>query len=343
MKQHKWPVYQQASFLKRIGELLSQGYPIAGAIESLAIHMGSKYQEGLKKCLSDLKKGLTFHTVLANLGFHRDLIGYVYFAEQHGNFANAIIEGSNLVLKKEHTQRNLFKLLQYPLLLMVITGFLFVFVEKTLLPNFSILFKSMNLEENNFTKIIYAFGKYFHIFLSLFSILAIIISVYYFLIFRKFPILKQKSILTHIPFLGRLLKLLHTHFFSILLSFLLSGGISVSEALQLFEANRRQPFYAALGKEIKIKLLAGESLEKIMSEFTFFEKELAMIIKHGQENGKLDQELFFYSQHCISILEDLLEKSLKTIQPLLYLVIGGLVVSMYLAILLPMYHLMDGI
>ncbi|WP_269085679.1 hypothetical protein [Neobacillus mesonae] len=29
MKKHKWSVNEQASFLKRIGELLARGYPIA--------------------------------------------------------------------------------------------------------------------------------------------------------------------------------------------------------------------------------------------------------------------------------------------------------------------------
>lgn len=68
-----------------------------------------------------------------------------------------------------------------------------------------------------------------------------------------------------------------------------------------------------------------------------------MVVRHGQENGKLEQELFFYAQHCIELVEELIEKTLKAIQPGLYTIIGFLVVAMYLAILLPMFHLMDGI
>ena len=68
-----------------------------------------------------------------------------------------------------------------------------------------------------------------------------------------------------------------------------------------------------------------------------------MIIKHGQENGKLEQELLFFSQHCVVNMEEQIEKCIKMIQPVLYLFIGFLVVSMYLAILLPMFNLLDGI
>ena len=105
---------------------------------------------------------------------------------------------------------------------------------------------------------------------------------------------------------------------------------------------KEQPFYSELAKQIKLKLVTGETLESILSTFSFFEKEFPLIVKHGQENGKLEQELLFFSQHLYHRFEELMEKCLKTIQPLLYLFIGFLVVSMYLAILLPMFHLMDG-
>ena len=128
------------------------------------------------------------------------------------------------------------------------------------------------------------------------------------MVFRKLSVLKQRAQLVRIPIAGRILKLLFTHYFSVQLSFLLSGGISVSEALFLFERNHRQPFYCLLAKEIKEKLITGEKLESILADFPFFEKEFPMIIKHGQENGKLEQELLFFSQHCITSMEERIGK-----------------------------------
>jgi competence protein ComGB len=343
MRQHKWTVNEQAGFLRRTGELLARGYPISAAIESISLHLPANRKEELNECLTDLKKGLSFHEVLANLGFHKDLIGYVYFAEQHGSFAEALLEGSDLALLKDRDLRKLVKLLQYPMLLIFITGFLFFFVKNTLLPRFTVLFNSMGLKENFFTEVIYTFDQYFPLMIYGVLFLVLLIVIYYLLVFRKLSVLQQRSQLVCIPIVGRILKLLFTHYFSIQLSFLLSGGISVSEALLLFEKNRNQLFYSELGKKIKLKLVTGEKLETIIAEFSFFEKEFPMIVKHGQENGKLEQELLFFSQHCVTDMEESIEKSLKTIQPILYLIIAFLVVSMYLAILLPMFHLLDGI
>lgn len=343
MKRPKWSLNEQARFLKRTGELLARGYPIAEAIESIALQLPSKRKEELNGCLVELKNGVPFHDVLSNLGFHKDLIGYVYFAEQHGSFADALLEGSELALLKDKDLRKLLKLLQYPLLLITITCFLFVFVENTLLPKFTSLFSSLGLEANFFTKVIYAFDQYFPIMIGSVLIILLIGIFYYLLVFRKLSVLKQRSQLVRIPIVGKILKLLFTHYFSIQLSFLLSGGISVSEALLLFEKNQRQPFYSSLAQEIKLKLMTGEKFETILGTFSFFENEFPMIVKHGQENGKLEQELLFFSKHCVTNMEDKIEKNFKTIQPILYLFIGFLVVSMYLAILLPMFHLLDGI
>lgn len=343
MKRHNWSVNEQATFLNRMGELLARGYPIAEAIESLSLHLPKNRKDEMYQCLVDLKNGSSFHDVLNILGFHNDLIGYVYFAEQHGSFADALQEGSSLALVKENDRKKLLKLLQYPALLIFITGFLFVFVQKSLLPKFTSLFESMNLEANFFMKVLYSFSTYFPILIVIFLLFLAIGIVYYLFVFRKIPVLQQRSLLVRIPIAGRILKLLFTHYFSVQLSFLLSGGISVLEALQLFENNHRQTFYSKLGRAIKQKLLTGEKLESILAAFPFFEKEFSMIVKHGQENGKLEQELLFFSQHCVLNMEESIEKNLKMIQPVLYLFIGFLVVSMYLAILLPMFQLMDGI
>jgi len=226
---------------------------------------------------------------------------------------------------------------------MFITGFLFIFIENTLLPRFTTLFASLGLKENFFTKVLYAFDHYFPTTIGAVLIIFFLTAVYYFFAFRKLSILRQRAQLVRIPIAGSILKLLFTHYFSIQLSFLLSGGISVSEALSLFENNQKQLFYSRVAADIKAKLVTGEKLETIIASFSFFEKEFPMIIKHGQENGRLEQELLFFSKHCVSSMEEKIEKSLKTIQPILYIFIGCLVVSMYLAILLPMFHLLDGI
>ncbi|KON87064.1 competence protein ComG [Sporosarcina globispora] len=342
MKKHKWTIQEQGLFLKNTGDLLARGYPLSEALESLMHQLPQKRRHEISQCLYQLKEGFPFYQILANMNFNNNLIGYVFFAEQHGGLASAFLEGSEMVLRKGKDLEKLKKLMTYPVFLMFITAFLFIFVDKVLLPRFSSLFVSMQLQPNFFTKAVYLFGDLLPLFIliSLFGLISLLF--YYFFRFRNLPPIQQKKIIVKIPAGGHFLRLYYTHYFSVQLSYLLNGGLSIHEALSLFEKNDKQPFYRALGVAVKTKLREGYRLEDILTSYPFFEKELANIIRHGQKNGRLDQELTFFSRHCLNKMEEKTEKLLKLLQPLLYMFIGFLIVSMYLAVLLPMFHLLEG-
>ncbi|AGK54884.1 competence type IV pilus assembly protein ComGB [Bacillus sp. 1NLA3E] len=339
----KWSNQQQALFLQRTGELLSRGYSLSEAIDSLAYYFPAARKKDINQCIVELREGYPLYQILTNLHFNKNLIGYVYFAEQHGGLAEAFKEGSTIMLKRSQDVQRLMRMLYYPAILIFITAILFYFVEQVLLPKFTSLFQSMDLKQNLFTRVIYFFGDMVPYFLTFLLGLTIILFLYYIFRIRRQSPLDRRNQMVKIPVIGSFCKLLYTHYFSVQMSYLLSGGLSVLEALRMFEKNLEQPFYGQICLEMRGRLSKGDNLEMIISSFSVFEKDLSHIVKHGQEKGKLSQELSFYSKHCVMVLEEKTERWIKTIQPILYMIIGLLIVSMYLAILLPMFHLLDGI
>jgi competence protein ComGB len=341
-RQRKWPVVEQAVFLKRTGELLARGYPLADAISSLSFYLDPGRKAELKDCHANLKEGYPFFRILADLQFNKELVSYVYFAEQHGGLAQAIVEGSDMMLKRNSDLRRMKNLVTYPVFLMLLTGILFYFVDHVLIPNFASLYQNMNVSPNMFSQILTTAGTYVPMLLYAVLFVSLALSFYYFFFFRKHPELDQQNRLVQIPLAGRFIKLLNSHFFSVQLSYLLSGGLSVVEALSVFEQNTHGAFSRELGRNIKQGLASGRQFDQVISSYVFFEEELCRIVKHGQENGKLEQELYFYSRHCLAQLEEKTEKWMKIVQPALYSIIGILIVSLYLAILLPMFQLIQG-
>ena len=343
MKARKWTIKEQADFLKKTGELLERGYPLADAVHSLTYQMKKNRKEEIIHALTDLKEGHPFHKVLLDLEFHQTLVGFVYFAEQHGSLATAFQEGSSMMLKRNLDLQKLKKLVVYPFFLILTTLFLFLFVERVLLPRFTALFQSMKLAPNAFIGFVSLTGKLFPYVILVVLIIGLAAVMLYYFKFRNLSPIKKRTILATLPLYGPFYRLLLTHYFAIQLGFLLGGGLSILEALKLFEQHVKYAFDRELGYEIQSSLASGQALEKILSKYLFFEKELSVIVKHGQENGKLDQELLFFSKHCLTRLEEKTERVFKTIQPILYSIIGLIIVGMYLAILLPMFQLLDGI
>nr|WP_290369566.1 competence type IV pilus assembly protein ComGB [Pseudoneobacillus rhizosphaerae] len=338
-----WSLLEQGNFLRKMGELLERGYSYSDAVESLIYQMPVKRHMELRACLEQLKAGQPLHIVLATLKFQKDLIGYIYFADKHGGMLEAISEGSKLTLHKNISIEKLKKVILYPAFLFFMTNILFLFVERTLLPQYFNLYDSMGLEVNIFTKVVSAFGTLLPWITVFFLLSVVMLLIVYYLYFIKLPILNQRKYLLKIPFIGPVLRLIQTQYFTLQLGYLLSGGLSVHESLQLFESAPRNLFYRDISIIINGRLKRGEDLPQILMQLQFFEKELPVVVNHGQTNGRLERELLFFSKSCLNKLEERIEKGLKHMQPILYAVIAILVISMYLSIMIPMFRLLNGI
>jgi competence protein ComGB len=338
-----WSLLEQGDFLKKMGELLERGYSYSEAVESLLYQMPTKRHLELLACLEELKSGQPLHTVLSTLNFQKDLVGYIYFSDKHGSVLEAISEGSKLILNKNKTIQRFKKATFYPVFLFFMTNIIFLFVKQTLLPQYFSLYESMGLEVNVFTKVVAAFGTMLPRVTTFLLISIVLLLLVYFFYFIKLPILTQRQILLKLPLIGSYIRLIQTQYFTLQLGYLLSGGLSVHESLQLFETAPRNLFYRDVSIVINGRLKRGEDLPLILMKLNFFEKELPIVVNHGQTNGKLERELLFFSKSCLIKLEDKMEKSLKHIQPILYGIIAILVISMYLSIMIPMFRLINGI
>jgi competence protein ComGB len=339
----RWSLLEQGDFLKKMGELLERGYSYSDAVESLLYQLPLKRHLELRVCLEELKAGQPLHKVLETLKFQKDLVGYIYFADKHGGMLEAISEGSKLTLNKNVTLQKLKKAIFYPVFLFFMTNIIFLFVERTLLPQYFSLYDSMGLEVNVFTKVVATFGTMLPRITVFFLISIILLLIAYFFYFIKLPTLNQRKFLLKIPFIGPAIRLIQTQYFTLQLGYLLSGGLSVHESLQLFESAPRNLFYRDISIIINGRLKRGEDLPQILMGLNFFEKELPIVVNHGQTNGRLERELLFFSKGCLIKLEEKVEKGLKNLQPILYGVIAILVISMYLSIMIPMFRLLNGI
>lgn len=131
--------------------------------------------------------------ILAELKFKKDLVSYVYFAEQHGGLAHTLTEGSDMVLKREADYQRLKRLAAYPIFLVLLTFILFFFVNRILLPKFNSLFTDMNLAPNIFMETIAAAAHIIPFTLYFLLSLTTVLSLYYIVSFKNLHPLKQKK------------------------------------------------------------------------------------------------------------------------------------------------------
>ncbi|WP_449536963.1 competence type IV pilus assembly protein ComGB [Ferdinandcohnia sp. Marseille-Q9671] len=342
-KRNKWTLKEQSVYLSRIGNLLDQGYSFEQASQFLLFQLPKKLSPDIESIITSCKHGESLYTAFSEVGFNKDILGYLYFAEQHGDISFALREGSTMLEKKLiHFEKGK-KLIRYPLLLLLFVGFMFTMIEKILLPQFESLFTSMSYEKTLISELLLqlpVLNKYLFLMLAFLFIVGL---AYYVLHFQKLSPVGKMKLLLKIPILSKVTILFNSHFFSVQLSNLLKGGLSIFQALTMFEQQLHSPFFREEAREMKSLLRAGNRFDEIIIEREYYEADLAMVISHGQSNGNLAKELQHYSQYVIEKIEEKVTKSLTILQPVLFAIIGIVIMLMYGAIMIPMFQLLNGI
>lgn len=339
----KWTLKEQIIFLKRLGELLQQGYHLTEAFSFLTFHMSKNCQDDINFVIEKCKQGETLYDVFNEIGFHKDLLGYLYFAEKHGDISFALIEGSTILQKKHEQTEKLKKIIRYPLFLLIFVGFMITAIEKILLPQFKTLYSSMNYEETIISKLLFNLSSINRFILISFLILSLIGLCYYHFHFEKLHAYQKMKLILKCPIVNQIVILLNSHFFSVQLSNLLKGGLSIFEALSHFEQQKHSHFFQDEAREMKNRLLQGDRFDEIIKSRGFYDKNLPLVISHGQSNGNVVSELHQYSLYIIQRIEERISKIFSIVQPILFAIIGVVIMSLYAMIMIPMLNLLSTI
>ncbi|WP_163102606.1 competence type IV pilus assembly protein ComGB [Peribacillus alkalitolerans] len=343
IKKTKWKMEQQSNFLIRLGELLEHGYSLTEAISFLSTQESAEKKIILKKGLLMLKQGYSLLEMLEVTGFNRKLISYVHYSEQYGNLPHALKEGGTFWKNRCEDLKRLKKVFLYPLSLFIFLLFILQIVNRVILPKFSVLLNSLTSSDNPILVLLLSFLNIVTYIPYLLIILFLISLIFYKIWYCKLMPEKRKRWILAIPLCGQLQRLLDTYFLSGQLSSLLSGGLSILECMELLQVESRQPFFTYIGEHAYSRLLQGYELGQVFDQLPYFEQNFGSVIANGNKNGKLDKELFHYSQLLIHLIEEKIAMYIRFLQPIIFIFIGLMVLVIYLAVLLPMFSIMEAI
>ncbi|EMI9085756.1 MULTISPECIES: competence type IV pilus assembly protein ComGB [Bacillus] len=338
-----WSLSDQVVLLKRLGELLEKGYSLLQALEFLRFQLPLEKKVQLQRMIDGLKDGKSLHDSFHQLMFHQEMLSYLFYAEQHGDISFALQQGSALLYKKVKYRKDMMKIMQYPMFLAFFLIIMIFVFNRILLPQVDMVYSSFGSTAPLLTEQILSTIKLLpYLMFSTIFIFMIGCSLYMFY-FRKLPHMQQVKIMLRIPLIKTFLIIKHSHYFATQLSGLLHGGLSVLEALTIMMEQKYHPFFQYEAGRIERQLIAGEPLQSIIAKSGYYEKELSYIITHGQANGNLAIELGDYSDLIMEKMEQKIKRMLVIIQPILFTCIGGIVVLMYLAMIMPMFQMMNSI
>ncbi|MGY4690277.1 competence type IV pilus assembly protein ComGB [Salibacterium sp. K-3] len=342
-KRGRWTKEARADFLLKTGALLAQGYPLDQALQLLSWEQPYTIKEKIYQMAEELRTGAAFHEVLRLYDFPADVAAYVFFSEQGGFLADGLLGAGELYRKRIMARGSVQKLLRYPLVLLWVLFMIAVVMVNYLFPSFRTLFQSLNMDFPLLTRVmlqVFQYSPY-----AAAALLPLLLGGMFFYMksFRHLTPHRQFTFLYRLPWIRSYLKLFLTYYFSLQFSSMLKGGVSIYEVCLVFEKQHHFPFFQEEGSRLKQKLKEGTSLSAAVAQAGWYREDMKFVIQHGQASGRLGEDLAFYGERMLEILEERMNKSLMVIQPVLFFMIGLVILGMFLSVFLPMFQLMSSI
>ncbi|RST61436.1 competence type IV pilus assembly protein ComGB [Siminovitchia terrae] len=332
----------QSFFLTKISEMLEKGFTLRESLDFLG--RTNEGRMGMFQSMTHaLQSGQPIFEVFYMEGFDHQACTQLYFAERHGYLVAALKESGEYLRRKDDQRKKLVRLLQYPVILAAALIIVSLLLQTLLLPRFQMFYDSMGYKPNFTLSIFLHIMQTFPIYFLFTMIVALTGGTYFFKFLSKKSALERAVFFSRIPGIQTYYKLYQTVFLAREWSFLLKSGFSINEIIQIMQKQEFHPLLKESAIEIRDMLTFGYSFSEAVSNLGFVEEELMVIVAHGEKSGKLEGELMFYSQFCLQRLEEKFLKVFLFIQPLVFALIGLMVIAIYLSIFLPMFEVIDSI
>ena len=147
------------------------------------------------------------------------------------------------------------------------------------------------------------------------------------------------SMLLQIPGIRRVLIGMDTARFSSTLSILMASGVPLLDALKIAGAVMNNLVLRSASQEVASKVQEGSSLNRALSQEDYFPPMMVHMVASGETSGELETMLERSAANQERELEATLGTVMGLFEPIMVVVMGGLVLTIVMAILLPIFDL----
>lgn len=334
---------KQADFLmfnQQLSALLRAGIPV---LQSIGLLKNRSASENLRKVLADVEDKIKSGIPLSEAFEAQGIFPKIYTAsllsgEKSGALDEILIRFVDYLKRSVGMSRKLRGALAYPAFLLVAATFMVAFLTLYIVPRMSDLFKGISANQGlpTVTVIVLAIstGVANNIWWLLPMILVLIFAAVIWLRTPGGKLILHRFLLK-LPIVGALIRQMTTAQLARSLSTLLSGGITVpeswdiaSQAINNLELRRRSQAVLPLIRE-------GRGFTEALGKANWMPELALDMIGIGESSGSLREMLDEVANFYDAESEVRLEQLTTLMEPLILLLMAGIVVTILMAIYLP--------
>ena len=332
-----------ALFTRQLATLTQSGSPLE---EALSITAKQSEQKNLQRIISAVRsRVIEGHSLAGGLQLFPSVFPKMYRAtvsagEQSGHIDAVLERLADYTEDRQVLQQKISTALVYPVILTVLSIAIVAGLLAFIVPQIVEVFENMGQELPVMTRMIIALSD-FVIANGLYVIAAIIIAIIIFKKMVKIPKWEYRyhNFLLRIPGIKKMVRGLNTARFARTLSILASSGVPILDAMAISsQVIQNVPMRQAVD-EAAIKVREGKAIHKSLEQSGYFPPMTIYLIASGENSGKLDEMLERAAVQQERETDSMMTGMLSIFEPMLILIMGGVVMTIVLSILLPILNL----
>ncbi|MGV0961158.1 MAG: type II secretion system F family protein [Limnohabitans sp.] len=333
-----------AQMTRQLAALLRAGVPLLQALRMLSRSLPSAALSAIMQTVQqDVEAGQALHTALARhpAQFSGLYLSMVQAGESAGILDTLMERLANTLEKNEALRSRVRSALMYPCAVMLIATAVLVMILVFVVPVFQDVFKSFGAELPWATQIVVTLSEGLSQF-GPFALVAVLLGAWLGPRLTRPESACQRWLnhrLLQLPLLGSLIQSAVVARWAQTLSALLAAGVPLAEALGPVAQACDHRVFERTTMQIQRQVAQGSSLSEAMAQSTRFPPMVVQLCHTAEETGAMDTLLARAGGLMESELDDRVNGLSSLLEPLIIVVLGGLIGGILVAMYLPIFRL----
>ncbi len=335
-------------FFNGLATLVGAGIDIA---ESLRVLVAETEDPGFQRVLEDVRlnieSGVSFFDAMSSHPevFSAEVCNLIKAGEHSGQLVEACTDISEHIEWVDQLMGDIKQATMYPAMIAVaVMGLVFVMFS-FVVPQFSLIFDSLDLELPTVTKVVVGLGAFCSSYW--WAILMCVGGLFALLKFGPtyipgFAMALDRTKL-NMPIFGPVNKLLVLSSFTHNMALMLKAGVPIVDALKLVAGVVTNKVMASALHSAESAVTEGKRMSAALAEHDVVSPIVMRMIVVGEETGRLDSCLQKISERMDNEIPRRIKRLFGILEPLIIMTLLGVVGVVAAAIFMPLFSLMSGI
>lgn len=328
------------TFTKQLSVMISAGVPILQSMEILyRSEKNPTLKLSIKKIATEVGEGKTIAEAMSSQrGFDKLYCNLVKAGEAGGILDQILKKLAVHMDKQEKTKAQIKSAMMYPSVVVSVGAGVIWAMMVFVVPQFTGMLKESNQEVPWITQFVIDVSNFMGTYTPI-MIPAVIVLIALLVSYIKTPAGKimWDNFSMRIPVFGGIIIKGNLSSFANTLATLLGAGVSLIDALDICIETIDSSVIAQDLKEVKKKVTEGKTLTEPLGKIPYFPELVTQMIRVGEQTGQIDEMLARVAEVFEEEVDNLVTGMTKMIEPLIIVVLGGIIATILVAMYLPMF------